>query len=294
MIRSLCAPLVLLAAAAWSADIKEGVAAKNITTVKFQSEALGQERFFNILLPLDYETSTRRFPVLYLLHGFGQGGASWSYMTNLSGFAARYKLIIVMPDASNSWYVNAAADPKARFEDFIVKDLVGYVDSHYRTVPLPRARAVAGLSMGGYGAAFLGLKHYRLFTAVGTFSGALTAAHDAPGEHDSEQQREFEQEIRPLFGAPGSPERRQRDPFALVEDVPPAQMPLIYIACGGQDGLLRENREFVRVLAEKKIPYEYREVSPRSHTWDFWDDQARVFLDLLDKRAGFGDLANGN
>jgi S-formylglutathione hydrolase FrmB len=289
MVRALSASLFLLATAAWPADVKQGVAAKNITTVKFQSESLGQERTFNILLPLDYETSTSRYPALYLLHGHGQGGSSWSYMTNLSGYAARYKLIIVMPDASNSWYVNAVADPNARFEDYIVKDIIGYVDSHYRTVPLPRARAVAGLSMGGYGAAFLGLKHYRLFTAMGTFSGALTAAHDVPTEHDTEQDREFQQEILPVFGVPGSPERQQRDPLALLEKVPPAEMPMIYVACGGQDGLLRENRAFVQLLAEKKIRYEYREISPRSHSWDFWDDQLRIFLDLLDKRAGFAE-----
>jgi putative tributyrin esterase len=289
MVRALSASLFLLATAAWPADVKQGVAAKNITTVKFQSESLGQERTFNILLPLDYETSTSRYPALYLLHGHGQGGSSWSYMTNLSGYAARYKLIIVMPDASNSWYVNAVADPNARFEDYIVKDIIGYVDSHYRTVPLPRARAVAGLSMGGYGAAFLGLKHYRLFTAMGTFSGALTAAHDVPTEHDTEQDREFQQEILHVFGAPGSPERQQRDPLALLEKVPPAEMPMIYVACGGQDGLLRENRAFVQLLAEKKIRYEYREISPRSHSWDFWDDQLRIFLDLLDKRAGFAE-----
>jgi S-formylglutathione hydrolase FrmB len=287
--RALAAVMFLFSAAASPADVKNGVAAKNITTVKFQSESLDQERFFNILLPLDYESSTRRYPTLYLLHGYGQGGGSWSYMTNLSGYAARHKLIIVMPDASNSWYVNAAADPKAHFEDYIVKDIIGYVDSHYRTVPLPRARAVAGLSMGGYGAAFLGLKHYRLFTAMGTFSGALTAAHDLPTEHDTDEVRKFQQEILPVFGAPGSPERQDRDPLALVEKIPPAEMPMIYVACGGQDGLLRENREFVRLLAEKKIPYEYREISPRSHSWDFWDDQVSIFLDLLDKRAGFGE-----
>ena len=119
MPRTLFASLFLLTTAAWPADIKQGVAAKNITTVKFQSESLGQERAFNILLPLDYESSTRRYPALYLLHGYGQGGSSWSYMTNLSGYAARHRLIIVMPDASNSWYVNGVADPKARFEDYI-------------------------------------------------------------------------------------------------------------------------------------------------------------------------------
>ncbi len=59
-------------------------------------------------------------------------------------------------------------------------------------------------------------------------------------------------------------------------------MPLIYIACGGQDFLLRQNRDFVAMLASKKIPYEYREVSPRVHSWDFWDEQIPIFLDMID------------
>jgi S-formylglutathione hydrolase FrmB len=294
MLRALSASLLLLAAATWPApcaEVKESVAAKNITSVKFQSESLGQERAFNILLPLDYESSTSRYPALYLLHGYGDDNTAWSYMTNLSGNAARHRVIIVMPDASKSWYVNGVADPKARFEDYIMKDLIAYVDSHYRTVPLPRARAVAGLSMGGYGAAFLGLKHYRAFTAMGLFSGALGIAHDVAqvNPNETEQDRRFQQELAGVLGPPGSAERQQRDPLALIEKVPPAEMPLIYVACGGQDFLLSQNREFIQLLAEKKIPYEYREISPRVHSWDFWDDQVSIFLDLLDKRAGFGE-----
>ena len=282
---------VLLTAAAFAAEVKESVPAKNIATVKFHSESVGQQRAFNILLPVDYDSSTSRYPVLYLLHGYGDDNSAWSYMTNLSGYAAKHKLIVVMPDASKSWYVNSATDPKARFEDYIVKDLVGYVDSHYRTVPLPRARAVAGLSMGGYGAAFLGLKHYRTFTALGLFSGALAISHGVPkpNPHETEQDRRFQQELAAVIGAPGSAEREQRDPFALLEKVPAAEMPLIYVACGGQDFLLGQNREFIQLLSDKKVPYEYREISPRVHSWDFWDDQVRIFLDLLDKRPGFAE-----
>lgn len=270
--------VLLVSTAAFAAEVKTSVAAKNITTVKFPSDSLGEERTFNILLPLDYEKSTDRYPVLYLLHGLGDDHTAWSYMTNLSGYATAYKLIVVMPDASRSWYVNSAADPKAKFEDFIVKDLIAYVDSHYRTIPLRRSRAVAGLSMGGYGATFLGLKHYRIFSALGSFSGAMGLPHEAPATTGRLA------EMQPLFGPAGSKERQDRDPFLLLEKVPPADMPLIYIACGGEDFLVKQNRDFVQLLAEKKIPYEYREVSPRGHTWDFWDDQVQVFLELLRQR----------
>jgi S-formylglutathione hydrolase FrmB len=273
---------LLLAAAllAPAADVATGVAARNIVTVNFQSESLAQERAFNILLPLDYETSTSRYPTLYLLHGLGDNHTAWSFMTNLSGYAAAHKVIVVMPDASRSWYVNNASEPKERFEDFIIKDLIPYVDSHYRTVPLRRARAVAGLSMGGYGASFLGLKHYRLFGAIGALSGAVGITREMPDTPALNQR--VQKEIQSHFGPANSAARRERDPFLLLEKVPTSQVPVLYIACGGQDFLIKQNRDFVQLLAEKKIPYEYREISPRVHSWDFWDEQIRVFLDLFD------------
>jgi S-formylglutathione hydrolase FrmB len=276
---------VLLASAAFSAEVKQGVAGKNVQACRFQSESLGQERFFNILLPANYDTSTRRYPVLYLLHGLGDDHTAWSFMTNLSGHAAAHEILVVMPDAGRSFYVNSAADPKAKFEDFIVKDLIPYVDSHFRSIPLPRARAVAGLSMGGYGAAFLGLKHYRRFSAIGAFSGALGIARSAaPANPANAEAERRTRELQSLFGPPGSPDRAARDPFALLEKVPPAEMPMLYIACGAQDFLLAQNRDFVELLAKKKIPYEYREVSPRVHSWDFWDDQVEIFLAMLADR----------
>jgi len=278
-----------LTACAFAADVKTGVAAKTIETVSFESAALGGPRSFNILLPVDYGTATRRYPTLYLLHGYGDDHTAWSFMTNLSGYAAKQDIIVVMPDASTSFYVNSAADPKARYEDFIVKDLIPYVDGHYRTIPLGRARAVAGLSMGGYGASFLGLKHFNRFSAIGAFSGAIGIAHDMPRTPANAEAAARTARMQAVFGPIGSDERKARDPFLLLEKVPAAQMPLIYISCGGQDFLLSQNREFVRLLAEKKIPYEYREVSPRVHSWDFWDEQIRVFLQILAHRPGFGN-----
>lgn len=272
----------ILAAGAHAADVKRSVAARNIATVTFQSESLGEQRSFNVLLPLDYETSTSRYPVLYLLHGYSDDHTAWSYMTNLSGYAAERRVIVVMPDASRSFYVNSAADPRARFEDFIIKDLISYVDSHYRTIPLKRARAVAGLSMGGYGAVFLGLKHFKLFSAVGALSAVVGIAHET-----APQGLAASPAIQALFGPVGSPERQERDPYALLERVPPAEMPLLYIACGGQDILIQQSRDFVQMLAGKKIPYQYREVSPRVHYWDFWDEQIDVFLDILARTGTF-------
>ena len=249
-----CSALIALALQpASAADVAKGVAAKNVRTVTFPSAALNEDRHMNVLLPLDYETSTRRYPVLYLLHGYGDDHTAWSYMTNLTGTAARYDIIVVMPDGSKGWYVNHAADPKAKFEDYIVKDVVGYVDANFRTLPLKRSRAVAGLSMGGYGAATLGLKNFTRFSAIGALSGALGFAHFPPDPKALKLVYQLQQETQPLFGPVGTPERAARDPFELVGKVPASEMPLLFIACGGEDFLIKENRAFVELLASKEI-----------------------------------------
>jgi putative tributyrin esterase len=280
--------IALVSFAALASEVKQGPMGKNVQAVRFQSESLGTERAANVLLPLDYETSTNRYPVLYLLHGLGDDQMAWPLMTNVSAYAAKHRVIVVMPDGGRSWYVNSAADPKEKFDDFIAKDLIAYVDSHYRTIPLRRARAVAGLSMGGYGAAMLGLKHYQKFTALATFSGAVGFAVDRkPDPNANEASRRLMSQIEAMFGPQGSDERRGKDPFTLLLKVPPAQMPGIYVSCGGQDFLIAQNREFVALMAQNKIPYEYREFSPAVHSWDVWDHEIRTFLDILDKRDGW-------
>jgi S-formylglutathione hydrolase FrmB len=290
MLRRLSLLLAALPLLLPAAEVSKGVTARNVTTVTFRSEALNSDRIFNLILPMDYQQSTRRYPVLYLLHGLGDDHTAWSLMTNVASYASRHGIIIVMPDASRSWYVNSAATPAAKFEDSIIKDLIPFIDSHYRTVPLRRARAVAGLSMGGYGAMFLGLKHSGIFAAIGAFSGALSISHGTPlptPPNQTEEARRRNEQMMALFGPPDSTARKDRDPFALLDKVPHGQIPTLYIACGGQDFLIQHNRDFVALLAEKKIPYEYREISPRVHSWDFWDDQIEIFLNLLGRTPGF-------
>lgn len=279
----ICAALSAALGIVCAADVKTGVAAPTIKTWKFMSESLGEERSVNVLLPADYDASTRRYPVLYLLHGYGDDHTAWSFMTNLSGYAATQPVIVVMPDGARSFFINNASDPKQKFEDFIAKDLVTYVDSRFRTIPLRRSRAVAGLSMGGYGALFLGVKHYQKFAAIGAFSGALAFARPVDAAAPANPRAA---EFAKMFGSDPAA-RAERDPFLLIDKIPAGQFPYLYIACGGQDFLLKSNRDFVALLAEKKLPYEYREVSPKGHTWDFWDDHVKVFLDKLSALDGW-------
>lgn len=264
-----------------------GVAAGTVKPYVVPSAALGAPRNVNVAAPPDYEKSLKRYPVLYLLHGYSDDHTTWALRSNVAAYAARWDVIVVMPDGGVSFYVNAVNDAKAKFEDFIVKDLVDWTDAHFRTLPVPRSRAVAGLSMGGYGAAFLGLKHHKRFSAWGSFSGALDYAQRkaSPGTGAAAERRN--KEMMTIFGPPGTAERKALDPFALIEGIPAAEFPLVYITCGGQDFLIDGNRAFVKALGEKKLPYEYRERSPQGHTWDFWDDSLREFLELVDEKPGW-------
>src|SRR5205085_11565861 len=125
--------------------------------------------------------TTDRYPVLYLLHGLTGNYTNWARM-GVPRYARAYDLIVVMPDGGNAWYVNWAKSEdgqKNDWEDAIIKDLIGHVDASSRTVAQREGRAINGLSMGGYGALMLGLKHPDLFCSIGSHSGALSFARQS-------------------------------------------------------------------------------------------------------------------
>lgn len=244
---------------------------------------------FNVLLPRDYAAdSERRFPVLYLLHGFSGDYTDWCKATKLIEYAKPYEEIIVMPDGDNSWYVNSYSDPKMQWENYIVADLVSYVDAHYRTIASRQGRAIAGLSMGGYGALFLGLKHHDMFAAVASLSGVVAAANlqrwDVQLRNSNiHSHSQFFIDVRKTmqadFGPANNPGRANEDPFLLIRKLTPADCPQLYLAIGWGDSLLAENREFVALLSALKMPYRYAEV-PGKHGWRVWDEQIQRVLAL--------------
>lgn len=130
--------------------------------------------------------------------------------------------------------------------------------------------------MGAWGAMMLGLKHHRLYGAVGALSAPFGISRQAP---DMDMTSRTQQR----FGAPGTPERRERDPGTLAAEIAPESVPLLFLACGSQDLFVRDNRAFVQRLADRKISYEYREISPFGHSWDVWDSQLVNFIELLSR-----------
>jgi S-formylglutathione hydrolase FrmB len=263
-----------------------------VKTVEFTSESVGRKMKYNIVLPVKYEQTTDRYPVLYLLHGFSSNYTAWARM-GVPDYARALDLIVVMPDVGNSWYVNWAKSEdgqKNLWDDYIVKDLVGHVDATYRTIAKREGRAINGLSMGGYGGLMLGLKHPDLFCSIGTHSGAIAYARQLgerlkSGNPLPPSTRQPSTTADPRIGIEGFNSQAERtpkgqifvtaedaaayDPFQLVLKVPRDKLPHIYIDCGTEDRLIEGNQAFLKLLMENKIPFTYAQ-SSGGHTAPYW------------------------
>lgn len=251
--------------------------AKDYDTVEMAAAHLGGMKVgFNIILPRDYASSTRRYPVLYLLHGYTDHYPAWVSYSGITDYARGYDEIVVMPEGDNGFYTNSYADKNLAWEDFILLDLIPYVDGHYRTVASRQGRAIADLSMGGYGAIKIGLKRPEMFAAAASLSGALAAARWKRRPIDDPV---FEKLVAGVYGPPDSPTRAAEDPFELIKKVPADLRPQIYFSVGSEDFLLEENREFAKHLSGLKVPYQYREF-PGKHEWPVWDREIQVVLAL--------------
>jgi putative tributyrin esterase len=239
------------------------------------SAALGRTMKYRVLLPEGYERSDERYRVLYLLHGLTGDYMDWSTRTDLAAIARGVPLVIVMPDGENAWYTNAA-DKGPRFEDYIADDLVKDVESKYRVIRSRYGRAIAGLSMGGYGALKIGLKRPGTFAAAGGFSSALGVTD--PKFDDG--LTAYKEQLYKIYGPAGSETRTANDILLIAEKAVPARAPALYLDCGTEDGLLDSNRELVAALKKRGVAYEYHEV-PGAHTWQYWNRRVEVFLPWL-------------
>ena len=180
-----------------------------------------------------------------------------------------------MPEAGESWYVDNYANPRLQWQDYFIYDVIPFVDRHFRTVAARCGRALAGTSMGGYGALLLALKYHTLFAAAASLSGVVSSAEPSfeqfvTSEHDK-------QVVESDFGPFGNPARDENDLFKLVRHIPPAEAPQLYLSVGTADKYLGTNRDFVKLLANLGIPYRYRELSG-GHEWQVWDPELKKVL----------------
>jgi len=253
----------------------------SVETIQFQSKLVNATLPYNVILPPDYRASrTTRYPVLYLLHGHGGHYTDWLTRTNVADYAAQYRIIIVMPEGNNSWYVDGAAGTNDKYESYILQELMPEVDKRYRTIQSRYGRAIAGLSMGGYGAIKYGLKHPSVFAFVASMSGAFGVTRYTENEMGGANWDPFLK----TFGALGSETRKANDIFEITKALTTARiasLPYFYFDCGTEDATQHfdRNRELSELFLEKRIPHEYREL-PGNHSWEYWDRQVREVLQI--------------
>jgi putative tributyrin esterase len=253
----------------------KGMAVDTVESTSFFSTALAREMPYEIVLPKGYSGSQERYPVLYLLHGWQGDETNFVSLTHLVEDASAYKLIVVTPRAGNSWYVNSATRAKDRYAEYVFQDLIADVNAHYRTIASPHGRAVAGISMGGYGAMLFSLRNPGAFGFAASVSGAFAG----PSGIESVMPQ-LKPSTDEAFGPVGSTTRRQNDVDQLIGLANPEEQPYFFLECGASDPLLRSNRRVVEELSSRGFKYEYHEL-PGAHTWPFWDAALPRMLKVL-------------
>ena len=306
--------LVLLATVGLSPDTgptRRGNGA--VVADAFWSQALGIRKQLVVWLPPSYVSGTsRRYPVAYYLHGAWGNETDWSTAGHLPVVldslvaAGMPEMIVVMPDGDDGWYTtwNWLGDwaacrrnpprqdevaehycvPWPHYDDYIARDLVSYIDTHYRTRADRAHRAIAGLSMGGYGAIALALAYPGVFAAAASHSGVVAPLlGQSPTGDDTTRYARSIDELRgrypgalwaliaPAFGKDIAG-WTARDPSHLARALiatPGAATPELFLDCGLNDPFLAQNRFFARAARTAGLSTTYAEW-PGGHDWDYW------------------------
>ena len=234
-------------------------------TIQYQSRSLQKASAFNIIFPEDANLP-RPWATFYLLHGLSDDHTIWERRTSIERYVARMPLVVVMPDGGRGWYSNAQQG--YAYEDDLLKDIMGMVERTFPVRAERSGRAIGGLSMGGYGAVKLALKHPEVFASANSHSGALGFLRRDAGQ----QARGISPEFDRIFGP--TPQDGPDDPFGIVEKMDHGRIPALRIDCGTEDFLLGQNRAFHAHLDKLKVEHEYAEY-PGSHDWAYWDLHVR-------------------
>jgi enterochelin esterase family protein len=235
-----------------------------VASVYYPSSVLGRTRRMHVYTPPGYKTGTEKYPVFYLLHGAGDSDDSWTsvgranfILDNLIAAKKIKPMIVVMPAGHTGPFTfggKGGFGKGPRFEDEFQKDIMPYVDSHYRTLTDGKHRAIAGLSMGGAQTLTVAIARPKDFAYVGVFSSGL------------------------LFGK--GPEAEK----AIQEGIADAEvrkgLKLLWFATGSDDFLLKQTRDTVALFKKHNTDPVFRETSG-GHTWINWQLYLNEFAPQL-------------
>lgn len=249
--------------------------AKVLDNLSLKSQILGGERKFAVYLPPDYETSTRDYPVLYLLHGYTDDHTGWIQFGEVHHIATKAiregratPMIIIMPDADTGTpgYTNALSG-KWNYEDFFFKELLPHVEERFRIKKNKRFRAIAGLSMGGGGSFIYALRRPDLFSSAAPLSASLgpqsleeMKRYDYLGFDKTQyNQKDFERYSK------------RNNPLELVDQMALEKLNSVrwYIDCGDDDFLYKANSLMHIKMRDKGVKHEFR-IRDGGHSWSYW------------------------
>lgn len=243
------------------------------------STILNKSVAYSVYLPEGYDQSIRRYPVLFLLHGYTDNETAWIQFGELGRIADQSiasgeatPMIVVMPDAGISWYMNSA-DGSMNYESFFVKEFIPYIDKTYRTRSTKQNRAIAGLSMGGFGSLLYTLKYPDLFAACAPLSAGIFTQQELikmdQGTWDAVLGLPYGAGLKDTFRL--TAHFAANDILSLTEKANSETLKQVayYIDCGDKDFLIKGNMSLHSLMIDKAIPHEFR-VREGEHNWTYW------------------------
>jgi S-formylglutathione hydrolase FrmB len=254
--------------------------------VTFQSSSLVRNTTISAVVPLGSAfpggPAKLPFKALYLLHGYVGDNSHWLENGLLEELALRYNMAIIMPSGENSFYTDWEPS-NYRFSTFIGKELVDFTRNLLHLSDKREDTLIAGLSMGGYGALYNGLRHYETFGHVIALSSALIYDNAKNSTNEPNMMGVNRSYMEMVFGNLDKIDTSECTIPVLAERVnaeaAAKKLPLdLYIACGWNDQLVFANRELAKKLKKLTVNHTYEE-GPGTHEWPFWRNFLRSGLE---------------
>ena len=236
--------------------------------IAVHSEAMNKDIMVRVLLPDGYYSSKESLPVVYVIHGFSDNYKKWDENANVGRFADQYNMIIITPDGGyDSWYFDAPEDPTYRYETFISKELIKYIDSHYKTIPEKKMRAITGQSMGGHGAMYLAIRHKDIFGSVGSTSGGLDIRPFPKNWGISKRLGTIEEH----------PENWEKHTVInVVDSLKNGELNIVF-DCGYDDFFYQVNCNMHEKLLKMGIAHDFFR-RPGNHSWGYWSNSIQYHM----------------